>query len=322
MNESLTDLELSQATFELRENEARASLRSWLRMNPSYTYQSFLERLPEPTDKSTVSIWLSGRLLAATSRKARMLMEAAEELMIAPTSDKTVVEGIYDREPCDDDDRYLMNLVHELRAMSRTLCERFPVRLVIMAGKHAVAARNLIARDRTAGCGNVLAYMHDGMEYATKDNISDAALRLAVQRSVMLREAGLAAFESYAGGDRDFATAKFLNYDGSLRARAALALGDDELFESALADLAQSLDAPSRSIDGIHTNIVEVLEKALSCGNAPAERWARHIAHKAIGERRRVRLFRTALAERECPNLMKIWNAHAPEMTAGKEPAT
>lgn len=320
MSEFITDLELEQQTFQLREDEARASLRSWLAMNPNYTYQSFLERLAEPTDKSTVSIWLSGRLSAVTSRKARMLMEAAEELMIAPTGDKTIVEDRYDREPRDDDDRYLMNLVHELRAMSRTLCERFPVRLVIMAGKHAVAARNLIARDRTAGCGNVLAYMHDGMEYATNENISDAALKLAVDRSEMIREAGLGAFESYQGKDKDFATAKFLNYDGSLRARAALLLGDNELFNRAMADLNRSLDYQSRSIDGIHTNIIEALEIALAMKMDGATRWAKTIAERAVTESRHVRLFRTAMAERKSPKLLEIWNDIAPELiTAGEE---
>lgn len=323
MNRPAAEFELDAQTFQLRENEARASLRTWLAINPNYTYQSFLERVAEPTDKSTVSIWLSGRLSAATSRKARMLMEAAEELMIAPTGDKTIVEDRYDREPRDDDDRYLMNLVHELRAMSRTLCERFPVRLVLMAGKHAVAARNLIERDRTAGCGNVLAYMHDGLEYAARENISDSALKLAVERSGMLREAGLGAMESYQGQDKEFATAKFWNYDGSLKARAAILLGDAELFNQAMQDLMRSLDHPSRSIDGVHTNIVEVLEMALSVsrdgGGFDGERWADAVARRAMEEQRHVRLFRTALGERRSPRVKQRWNECAPELTAGQE---
>lgn len=319
MDRVFAESELNLDPFVLRENEARASLRSWLAMNPNYTYQSFLERLPEPTDKSTVSIWLSGRLSAETSRKARLLMEAAEELMIAPTGDKSIVEERYDREPVDDDDRYLMNLVHELRALSRQLCARFPVRLVHMAGKYAVPARNLIARDRTAGCGNVLSYMHDGMEYADRTNVSEPALRTAMQRSSMLREAGLGAFESYHGGDKEYAAAKFLNYDGSLRARAALVLGDEKLLEAAMADLTESLDHPSRAIDGIHINIVEVLEKALGAECNGAARFADAVWSRARTDERHVRTFRTALAERQSPRVSELWKLQTPKQTIGEE---
>lgn len=312
MNEPFVEREQELDAFAIRQDEARASLRTWLRVNPSYTYQSFIERLPEPTDKSTVSIWLSGRLSAATSRKARMLMEAAEELMVAPTGDKTIVEDRYDCEPIDDDQRYLMNLVHELRALSRTLCERFPVRLVQMAGKYAVPARNLIRRDRTAGCGNVLSYMLDGMEYATAENISESALRLAHERSVMLRDAGLDAMDAYNGSDRAFARAKFLNYDGALRARVGLVLGDESIFDAAMHDLLRSLDEPSRSVDGVHVNIVEVLEAALARGFACAERWADRVLQRADQEQRHQRMFGHALAQRALSHLHTQWSRRLP----------
>jgi len=321
MNETFTTGEPELDAFAIREDEARASLRSWLRVNPSFTYQSFIERLPEPTDKSTVSIWLSGRLSAVTSRKARMLMEAAEELMVAPTGDKSIVEDRYDREPVDDDDRYLMNLVHELRALSRSLCERFPVRLVHMAGKYAVPARNLIPRDRTAGCGNVLSYMLDGMEYATAENISEPSLRLAQERSLMLRDAGLGALEVYSGGDRQFARAKFLNYDGALRARAALVLGDEEQFDAAMADLLRSLDEPSRALDGVHINIIEVLDGALAGGLPSAARWADAVARRAGGFERHQRLFSHGLSQRTVAALRGHWGNRMPG-SAEKEHAT
>lgn len=300
--------------FAVREDEARSSLRSWLAMNPRYTYQSFLDRLPEATDKSTVSLWLGERLNAESSRKAHMLMEAAEELMVAPTGDKVIVEDRYDREPIDDDDRYLMNLVHELRSLSRSLCERFPIRLVMMAGKFAVPARNLIARDRTAGCGNVLAYMHDGVEYADRANISDAVLQTAMERSIMLREAGLGAFDAYGGKDREYARAKFLNYDGSLRARCAIVLGDISAFQDAMATIVESLDLPSRAVDGVHVNVIEVLELALAGGMEEAKRWADVAAACAREGERNPRLFAQALTQREAPNLRTYWRQDGREL--------
>ncbi len=321
MNEHCVDNTLTDEIFAIRENEARGSLRSWLRANPSYTYQSFLDRLPEATDKSTISIWLSGKLSAATSRKARLLMESAEELMVAPTGDKTIVEQCYDREPIDDDDRYLMNLVHELRSLSRQLCERFPVRLVHMAGKYAVPARNLIPRDRTAGCGNVLGYMLDGMEYATVENISEPALRLAIDRSMMLRAAGLGVIDIYTGSDREFAHAKFLNYDGSLRARAAIMLGDETVFEAAMETLMQSLQHPSRSVDGIHVNIVEVIERALALKIPSGTQWSATILAVARRSTRHQRMFRQALQQRTANTMFEQWNDRAPDLF-GEEQTT
>ena len=315
MTEVSTKRETELDTFALREHEARASLRSWLAMNPRYTYQSFLDRLPEPTDKSTVSIWLSGRLNAENSRKARLLMEAAEELMVAPIGDMAIVEGRYDREPIDDDDRYLMNLVHELRSLSRSLCERFPVRLVNMAGKFAVPARNLMARDRTAGCGNVLAYMHNGVEYATATNISEPALRLAIQRSRMLLDAGLGAFNEYGGKDKEFARAKFLNYDGSLRARCAIVLRDEEALDDAMATLIESLDLPSRAMDGVHVNAVEVLDSALASDMSSAAQWCETVAARARNGERNPRLIAQALSHRDVPRLRDHWKQTASDVT-------
>lgn len=325
MNDTVANSEPNLGThldeFAVREHEARTSLRSWLKANPTYTYQSFIERLSEPTDKSTISIWLSGKLSATTSRKARLIMEAAEELMVAPTGDKTIVEGRYDREPIDDDDRYLMNLVHELRAMSRQLCKRFPVRLVHLAGKYAVPARNLIERDRTAGCGNVLAYMHDGMEYATAENISESSLRLAAQRSIMLREAGLEVFGAYAGGDREFAQAKFLNYDGSLRARAAIILRDRQAFDDAMDTLVQSLDHPSRTVDGIHVNIIEVLDGALAADLPRATHWIDVVMNAGQRVERHQRMFTRALSQRTVSCLNDSFNQYAPRRL-GQEQST
>jgi hypothetical protein len=310
MTADCTTIDVTAEALAKRETAARQHLRDWFDCNPSYTYQTFLDRVPEAVDKSTVTRWLSGRLSARTSKRAMLLLETAEELMVVPTGD-VAAEGSWGREPRDDDERHLFALMNELQQLNR-LCAEHPVRLVFLAGRHAVPARNMIDRDRTMGCGNVLAYMHEGLVYATVETISAAQLRLAVQRASMLREAAFAAMPAYEGRGRRWASAKLLNYDGSSRARAALLLDDRDVFESAMPDLVASVRHESRNKDGIWVNIVEVLDAALGVAWPTAPTWSRAVAEAAI-ERPDTKL-RHALRLRKVPHVRNHWAVIAPEL--------
>jgi hypothetical protein len=255
---------VAQVKFFAREEEVRRWFDEYLKANLGFRYDTLLNKISEPVDKSVITKWKAGEVSASTSPKARLVMEAVESMMLtAPTGDINLRDNGALGEPRDDDERALFDLILDLRDINKK-CERFPERLVTTAGRFAVNAKNLVARDRCRACGNVLLYVREGMSYATGDNISESALRQAVQRAHILKEAGLLTVDQLEKKEeRDSAPGRLWNYESSLTMLAALCLGDMAMFDEAVPRIMHSLEFHSRTKDGLWVNHLEIIEKLL-----------------------------------------------------------
>ncbi len=71
-------------------------------------------------------------------------------------------------------------------------------------------------------------------------------------------------------------------------------------------------------MDGVHVNVVEVLDSALGSSMSSAARWCEIIAASARNGERNPRLLAQALSQRDVPRLYQHWGRTAPQV-AGKE---